>query len=92
MAVHLEDTIQCALPIIGITIEHGKNKTMQVCSAGDWQDGAKVRCDVALSCFEPIQVEEAWIDETCVNRGLERDRHIAEREPLAVAAGPSSFT
>lgn len=86
MAVCLEDTTQCALPIImEITIEQGKNKATEVWSAGDWQD-------VALSCFEPIQVEEAWIDETCVNRGLERDRHLAEREPLAVTAGPSSFT
>lgn len=33
---------------------------------------------------------EAWIDETWVNRGLERDRHMAERELLAVAAGPAA--
>ncbi|KAI1513480.1 hypothetical protein L13192_01141 [Pyrenophora tritici-repentis] len=64
----------------------GKKKRHAAGATLDWHGGVKGRCAEGTDTLSGYMCESTWIDETWVNRGLERDRQAAESQQLSSAA------
>ena len=69
-----------------MTMGIGKKKRHAAGATRDWHGRVKDCCVEGTDTLSGYMCESLWIDETWVNRGLERNRLVAELEQRSSAA------